>query len=87
MYTYVPSLLPPSHPPREVVTEQRAELPVVYRGFPLAVYFTHGHVYTSGSLFQVTPPSPPRVHEMAPTRDCKCMLAYAFDQLTPNIRL
>ena len=31
--------------PLLVITGPRAELPVWYRSFPLAIYFTHGHVY------------------------------------------
>lgn len=50
MHTYIPSLLDlspspaPSYPPR---SSQRAERPVLYSRFPLASYFTHGHVYMS----------------------------------------
>ena len=43
MYTYIPSLLnplPEPIPPIKVITEHRAELPVLYSRFPLAIYFT-----------------------------------------------
>ena len=47
-------LEPPSHappiPPIQVITEQRAELPVPFRSFPLAISFAHGCVYVSASL-------------------------------------
>ena len=44
-HTHVPSLLnlpPTSHPipPLQAVTEHQVELPVSYRKFPLAIYFT-----------------------------------------------
>lgn len=57
-YVYIcPFPLAPSHPPLEVVTEQlTGSSPSGIQRLPLAVYFTHGHVYTSGSLFQVTHP-------------------------------
>ena len=49
-YTYVPSLLNPSHPsPHRTplgVTEQWVELPVSQGKFPLAIYFTYGKMYT-----------------------------------------
>ena len=60
-YTYVSSLFePPSHPisPLDVVPEHRVELPVLYSNFPLALYFTHGHVYVSVLLSQFVSPSP-----------------------------
>ena len=60
MYTYVRSLLPLSHPPIQPSRSSQSS-PVLYRGFPLAVYFTHGHVYMSVLLFQFIPPSPPAV--------------------------
>ena len=47
VYTY-PSLLslPPTlHLSLSVITEPQAELPVLYRSFPLAVWLTHSHVY------------------------------------------
>ena len=34
-----------------VVTECQAGRPVLHSSFPLAVYFTHGSVYTSMPLF------------------------------------
>ena len=48
IYTHIYPLLlgPPSHPthtpPLWVITEHRAELPVLYNSFPLDTYFTHG---------------------------------------------
>ena len=52
------SLLPstPSHPSR--LSEHQVELPVLYRNFPLASYFTYGSVHVSMPLFQLVPPSP-----------------------------
>jgi len=50
MYTHSPSLLnfsptthhpPPPIPPLWVITEQQPELPVLYGGFPLAIYRLH----------------------------------------------
>ena len=49
---------PPSGPSRSVVTEHRAELPVLYRMFPLAIYFMHDSVYMSILISQFVPPSP-----------------------------
>ena len=38
---------PPSHPipPSQVITDHRAELPVLYSRFPPAIYLTHGSGY------------------------------------------
>ena len=33
-------------------------IPVLYRSFPLAIYFTHGRVYVSVIISQFIPPSP-----------------------------
>ena len=52
----LPSHFPP-HPTLQVVTEHKAELPVLSRNFPLALCFTHGNVYISMLLSQFTPPS------------------------------
>ena len=44
-YTYIPSLLslpPRSIPPLWAITEHQAELPLVYKSFPLASYLIHG---------------------------------------------
>ena len=49
---------PPSHPSIQVITEHRAELPVLYSRFPLAIYFTHGSVFMSDLITQFIPPSP-----------------------------
>ena len=60
-YTDSPSLLslPPSRMPALcVITEHPAEVPVPYSSFPLAVYFTHGHVYISLPFFPFVPPVP-----------------------------
>ena len=48
----------PSHPSR--LSQSQAELPVLYRDFPLAIYFTYGNVflYISIILSQFVPPSP-----------------------------
>ena len=50
MYTYMPSLLdlPPTQhpiPPILVIAEHKAELPVLYSRFQLAIYFIRGSVY------------------------------------------
>ena len=43
-----------------VLTEHRAELPILYSSFPLVIYFTHGRAHTSISVSQFIPtPSPP----------------------------
>ena len=61
IYIYSPpetSQLPPYH-----VTEYWAELPVFYSRFSLAIYFTHGSIYTSILISQFFPLSPsPHVH-------------------------
>ena len=63
MHTYIPYLssLPPIPtlpiPPLYVITEHRAELPVLYRSFTLAIDFTHVGVYSS-VLSQSIPRSP-----------------------------
>ena len=51
---------PPSHliPPLQAVADHQAELPALYRNFPLAIYFTHGNVNISKLLPQFVPPSP-----------------------------
>ena len=63
MYTHIPSplILPPTPPiqPFQIITEHKAELPVLYSRFPLAVCFTHGSVYMSILLSQFVPPSSP----------------------------
>ena len=63
--------LPPSHPipPLQVVTKQRADLPVLCGYFPLAIYFTFGSVYMSMPLSHFVPayPSPslyPQVYSL-----------------------
>ena len=49
-YVYIYSLPfglfsePPPNSPIKVITEHRAELPVLSSRFPLAIYFTHGSV-------------------------------------------
>ena len=53
------SLIPPSIPPIQVITEHRCELPVLYSRFPLASYFTYGSAYMSMLLSQYIPLSPP----------------------------
>ena len=67
VYLYPLPLGPPSpptpFPPIQVITEHRAELPVLYGRFPLAIYFTHGSVFMSNLISQFIPPSPqPHVH-------------------------
>ena len=62
-YTYIPSLLslpPCSIPPLWVITEHQAELPLVYRSFPLASYFIHGICLPGNAAVPVhsTLPSP-----------------------------
>ena len=60
VYIYPLPLEPPSPPipPRQVITEHRAELPVLYSRFPLAICFTHGSVCMSVLISQFVPPSP-----------------------------
>ena len=70
MYTYIPSFLdlppsPPSHP--QVITEPRAELPVLYSSFPLAVSFTQGSVYVTPDSSQASHPQP------YPMSACPCI--------------
>ena len=80
MYTYIPVSppscvsLPPTLPipPLYVVTEHRADLPVLCGCFPLAIYFTFGSVYMSMLFFHFVPaypstpnPAPcPQVHSL-----------------------
>ena len=63
--------LPPTLPipPLSVVTKHRADLPVLWGCFPLAIYFTFGSVYMSMPLSHFVPayPSPfqcPQVHSL-----------------------
>ena len=50
LYVYIYPLCPepPSHPSSipllQVITEHQTEFPVLYRYFPLVIYFTHGSV-------------------------------------------
>lgn len=37
-------------PPLCVITDNRAEFPVPYSGFPLAIYFIHGSIYVDANL-------------------------------------
>ena len=73
IYPLISSLLrfPPTLPipPLQVVTEHRADLPVLCGCFPLAIYFTFGSVYMSVPLSHFVPahPSPslcPQVHSL-----------------------
>ena len=73
IYPHISSLLPlpPTLPIPllQVVTEQRADLPVLCGCFPLAIYFTFGSVYRSMPLCHFVPaypsPSPcPQVHSL-----------------------
>ena len=41
-----------------VITEHRAELPVLYSSFPLALHFTQSSLYMAMLLSQFVPPSP-----------------------------
>ena len=62
LYVYSYPLEPASRLPIlpiYVITEHKAELPVLYSRFPPAVYFTHGSVYMSILPFQFVPPSSP----------------------------
>ena len=64
LHVYVYPLLvgPPSHPPNpsiNVATEPQAELLVLYRRFPLAMYFTHGSVHMSVLISLFIPPTSP----------------------------
>ena len=70
IYTYIyvhiyPLLLgPPSHPthtpPLWVITERRAELPMLYNSFPPATYVTHGSIAYWGRKWQPSPAFLPR---------------------------
>ena len=73
MYPHIPSLLrlplTLPIPPLQVVTKHRADLPVLYGCFPLAIYFTFGSVYISMLLSHIVlaypSPSPsPQVHSL-----------------------
>ena len=46
-------------PPIQVITEHQAELPALYRRFPLANYFAHCNLHMSILLSQFIPPSSP----------------------------
>ena len=71
-YTYIPISLPSciSLPPSLlVVTNHRADLPVLCDCFPLAIYFTFGSVYMSMPLSHFVPAYPssslcPQVHSL-----------------------
>ena len=60
--TYIPFLLslPVTLwiPPLCVITDNRAEFPVPYSGFPLAIYFIHGSIYMLMLISQFFPPFP-----------------------------
>ena len=64
IYLHIPYLLrlPPilPIPPLQVITKNRADLPVLWGCFPLAIYFTFGSVYMSMPLSHIVPayPSP-----------------------------
>ena len=60
VYRHSPALdlPPPPIPPIEVITEHRAELPVLYSRFPLAIYFTYGSVFMSDLISHFIPPYP-----------------------------
>ena len=90
-YTYVPiSLpscisLPPTFPipPLYVVTDHRADLPVLCSCFPLAIYFTFGSVYMSMPLSHFVPaypsPSPyPQVHSLVGLHHYSCLAPRFF---------
>ena len=73
IYPHIPSLLRLSPtlpiPPLQVVTNHKADLPVLCGCFPLAIYFTFGSVYMSMPLspFISAYPSPslcPQVHSL-----------------------
>ena len=53
-----PSCLPPHPTPLGCHKPLGFGFPVSYSKFPLAVYFTYGHVYVSMLLSQIIPPSP-----------------------------
>ena len=58
----LPPIHAPFHPsisPNMVTTEHRAELLVVYSGFPLAIYLIHRSVYMPIPVSQFIPPSLP----------------------------
>ena len=57
-WTSPPHTHPGLIPPIQVIKEHRAELPVLYSRFPLAIYFTHGSVFMSNLIFQFIPSSP-----------------------------
>ena len=52
-----PPFYPTDHPPFLVITEYRAELPVLYSRFPVAIYFIYMSVLISGFVSHF--PSPP----------------------------
>ena len=58
--------IPPPTAPLQVITEQHTDLHVPYSTLPLAVYFTHGRVYTPMAFSRFTPPPPARVHMSIP---------------------
>ena len=67
---YPLALEPPSYtsiPPPKVITEHRAELPVLYSSFPLAICFKHGNIQMSALLSQFIPLSPPTPRAPVPT--------------------
>ena len=73
IYPHIASLLclPPTFPipPLEVVTKHRADLPVLYGCFPLAINFTFGSVYMSMPLSHFVPAYPsaslcPQAHSL-----------------------
>ena len=81
VYTYSLPLQPPSHspiPPIQVITEHRAELPVLYCSFPLAIYFTHGSVFIS-----IHPPFHPPLFLQSVLYVCASIPALKIGSLVP----
>ena len=68
-YIYPFPLGPPPTPipPLLVITEYRAELPVLYSSFPLAVCFTRGSIHVSIPVSQFVSPSHSPPHPPHPT--------------------
>ena len=75
--------LPPTLPipPLQVVTEHRADLPVLCGCFPLAIYFTFGSVYMSMPLSHFIP----AYQSSQPQHFCKTSQALIISVLVLNV--
>jgi len=90
IYIYPLPLGPSSHSlisPIYVITEQQAELPVIYSSFPLAICSTHGSVYTSLLISEFVKPSPSPPPHPHVCSLCLCLHSCPANRFTCTIFL